>query len=126
MTRVIVCGSREIISAKLVFNAIDKFRATRPITTIISGGARGVDSIAKSYALHHGVEFVEMKADWRAYGRAAGYQRNAEMLKALGNGGAIVAVWDGQSKGTKHMVDIARKGGYEVVIEVVAIRTGVK
>lgn len=113
-TRAIVCGSRDIESQDLLTQCLDAFGTSRPLTTIISGGASGVDTLAKHHATTNGIEFVEMKANWTRHGRAAGFKRNAEMLKELGAGGVVIALWDGKSRGTKHMLEIAEKGGYEV------------
>lgn len=49
-----------------------------------------------------------MKADWDIYGKSAGYIRNAEMAKYAD---ACVVFWDGKSRGTKHMIDLAKKEG---------------
>lgn len=55
-----------------------------------------------------------MPANWSRYGRSAGYIRNQEMADYVGPSGMLVAVWDGQSRGTQHMIDIARRTGMQV------------
>lgn len=72
---------------------------------IISGGARGIDSLAIKYASNKHIPYVIMNADWEKYGKSAGYRRNVEMANSAQ---ALIAIWDGKSKGTKHMIDIAK------------------
>ena len=73
-------------------------------TTVISGGARGVDTTAENaaVALRLGVEVHP--ADWDRLGKSAGYIRNEKMVDAADR---VVAFWDGESKGTKHSIDLA-------------------
>ena len=59
-------------------------------------------------------------ADWEQYGPRAGYIRNSEMAKVATH---LIAFWDGRSKGTKHMIDIARKAGLYVLAVLVDIDT---
>lgn len=79
--------------------------------TIISGGARGADSLAVRYAKDYGHNLKVMPADWDKHGKSAGYIRNSEMLKLCDG---LIAFWDGESTGTGHMIEIARKAGKEV------------
>ena len=86
---------------------------------IISGTARGADRLGERYAKEKGYEVVRFPADWDKLGKRAGYVRNAEMAKYAisdGNIGVLVAFWDGSSRGTKHMIDLANKNGLEVFI----------
>ena len=86
---------------------------------IISGTARGADKLGERYANEYGYEVVRFPANWDRLGKRAGYVRNAEMAKyAVSDGsiGVLVACWDGASKGTKHMIDLANKYGLEVLI----------
>lgn len=69
---------------------------------IVSGGAQGVDFLAELYAKKHTLKFTEFKADWDTYGKSAGYRRNVEMAEYAD---ALIAIWDGQSKGTLHMIN---------------------
>lgn len=76
------------------------------ITVIISGGAKGADSMTKDYAKKHSIEYIEYLPDWNKYGKAAGPIRNEDIVK---NSDIIVAFWDGKSRGTKSTIDIAQK-----------------
>lgn len=105
--KVIVAGSRYITDYDVVRKALDDARENGlEITTIIEGGARGVDSLAARYATEHGIEHIRVHADWKRYGRGAGRKRNDQMA-AMGD--ALIAIWDGKSRGTRHMIDCARQ-----------------
>lgn len=78
---------------------------------IVSGGARGADKIGERFAADWSAPIKRFPADWGKHGKAAGYIRNEEMAKYAD---ILVAFWDGESKGTKHMIDLALKHGLEV------------
>lgn len=82
-------------------------------THIISGGARGIDRLACEYAVSRGVEFTEYPAEWDKYGKRAGFLRNYVMVRAAD---AMIAVWDGKNKGTKHSIDYVRATGKQVFV----------
>ena len=117
MVRVLVCGSRYLCGqdSLAVFdglNAIDEQMGE--VTTIISGGAKGADSIAEKYAINHGIEFLEFKADWEKHGKAAGPIRNKQML-VEGKPDVVLAVGT-NGPGTKNMIKQAYKvDGLEVI-----------
>lgn len=124
--RVIIAGSRDFddfpklmdsctdILSQITeqHNDLDKIR-------IVSGTARGADRLGEQYAKIAGHGVSRFPADWDTFGRAAGYVRNTQMAKyaiADRNYGVLIAFWDGKSKGTKHMIDLAEKNGLEVHI----------
>lgn len=111
--RTIIAGSRDITDERYVVKAItlSKFE----ITSVVCGGARGVDTIGRVLAEKHGVPVAMFKADWDTHGKKAGYLRNEQM--AL-NADALIAVWDGVSKGTKHMIDLAKKHNLQVYVHI--------
>lgn len=76
------------------------------ITEIVSGGARGADSIAERYAETHAIPLTIYEADWFTYGKSAGVIRNK---KIVDGSDVVVAFWDGESKGTKYTIDLCRK-----------------
>lgn len=80
-------------------------------TVIISGGAAGADAHGEHYAVSHGIPFEVYHAEWKKYGLGAGPIRNAKMAK---NADSLIAVWDGESPGTKNMVTEARKRGLKI------------
>ena len=84
---------------------------------IVSGKARGADSLGERFARQYGINVKEFPAKWMLYGKSAGYKRNEEMAKyAKENNGVLIAFWDGVSKGTKHMIDLAKKYNLDVYI----------
>lgn len=87
------------------------------ITHVICGTARGPDLLGARLAKNFGLPVSYFPADWNNLGRRAGYVRNREMAQ---NVEALLAVWDGQSKGTKHMIDTATRMGLKVHIHRVA------
>lgn len=110
--RVIVAGSRSFTDYDLLCRTLDRLLAARmPDVTIISGGARGADSLAEQYAVARGLTVVVYPADWKTHGRAAGPIRNEIMAQ---NADALAAFWDGESKGTADMVSRARQHGLPV------------
>lgn len=84
--------------------------------TIISGNARGVDRLGEQFALKHGCKLISMPANWESEGKKAGYLRNEQMAKLAT---ACIVFWDGKSKGTKHMIDLAKK--YNLNLRIVKI-----
>lgn len=81
---------------------------------IVCGCARGADTLGKQFAEEFGLKVLEYPADWDKYGKKAGYLRNEEMAKV---GNALIAFWNGKSKGTGHMIDLAKK--YKLDIRIV-------
>jgi len=79
------------------------------IATVISGGARGADSYGELWAAEKGIpveRFPIRDEDWERHGRKAAYYRNLMMAYA---GDALIALWDGQSKGTRMMIELAEE-----------------
>ena len=79
---------------------------------IISGCARGADSLGELFAEKYKLKLVQFPADWNTYGKSAGYIRNEQMAKYAvsdNNFGILIAFWDGKSRGTKNMIDLAKK-----------------
>ena len=91
-----------------------------PATTLlVEGGARGADSLARQEARKLGFEVITVKADWYKYGKAAGAIRNQLMYDTY-NPDGILAFHSNieESKGTKHMISVAKKGGTPVRLTV--------
>lgn len=103
--KVIIAGSREIINLELVLYAIED--SGFDITEVVSGKARGVDTIGEAYANMMGIPIKVFPAEWNKYGKKrAGPIRNREM--ALYADAAII-VWDGKSTGTFNMIENMKK-----------------
>jgi hypothetical protein len=107
--RVIIAGSRTITSYKYLEKCIKA--SAFDITTIISGGAKGVDALGEEYAKNNDIPLEIFPAEWNKYGKSAGYKRNVIMAE---NAEALLALWDGVSKGTGHMLTIANDKGLKI------------
>jgi predicted Rossmann fold nucleotide-binding protein DprA/Smf involved in DNA uptake len=93
-------------------------RSKFEIDTVISGTAEGVDRMGELWALDNGIPVVFYPPNWREHGKRAGYVRNAAMAA---NADALIAVWDGESPGTKMMIDLAREQQLMVFVDQVKI-----
>ncbi len=124
--RVIIAGSRDfddflklIDSCTDILSKITEHHNDLNKIRVVSGAARGADQLGEQYAKVREYELSRFPADWDGLGKRAGYVRNAEMAKYAmedGNYGVLIAFWDGKSKGTKHMIDLAEKNGLDVHI----------
>lgn len=110
--KTIIAGGRDIHDYQLVLDAIEESQI--PISVVVSGGAAGVDSLGERYADEMNITLHVYKADWQRHGRAAGPIRNKKMAE---NAEALIAIWDGKSKGTKNMIETARKHGLLVYVK---------
>jgi hypothetical protein len=120
--KIIIAGSRKITQKNIIFSAYfqglanfveDGCKLPLGNIEIISGGARGVDKIGEELAVYLRLELKVFPADWDKYGKRAGYIRNEEMAKYAD---ALIAIWDGESKGTKHMIELAKKHNLRIYI----------
>lgn len=109
--KVIIAGSRNIDDYALVVDTIR--RSGYEITEVVSGTAVGVDRLGERWALANNVPVKEMPADWNRHGNSAGPQRNRAMAEYAD---AAIIIWDGQSKGTRNMIEnmIRRKKPYHI------------
>lgn len=108
----IIAGSRTYTNYITVDRAMRSLTATR----ILSGGATGVDELGERYAQSHGIPLTIYPANWERHGKAAGPIRNEEMAR---NADALLLIWDGQSSGSKSMLQTAWK--YKLKITEVGI-----
>jgi hypothetical protein len=106
--KILVCGSRTISDEKRIFEILDEelFKSIPYIEEIVSGGAIGIDRIAEKWADLHCIKIKQFPADWKKYGRSAGIIRNKEMATYADE---VLAIWDGESKGTESTIGFARK-----------------
>jgi hypothetical protein len=109
--KVVIAGSRNVEDLYLVKEAIAESGFL--ITEVVSSGAKGVDSLAEQWASENNIPVSVFNPDWAKYGRGAGPVRNAEMTDYAD---ALIAVWDGESKGTKDMIAKAEKKGLKVFV----------
>jgi len=97
-----VIGSRSFSDYKF----LEKVLSTFDITEIISGGAKGADSLAEQYAKEHNIKTTVFLQDWNKYGKSAGFLRNADIINASDE---VIAFWDGVSRGTLDSINKAKK-----------------
>jgi hypothetical protein len=108
---VIVCGGRDYDDREFAFRTLDWMRQELSFSAIAHGGASGADALAAEWAYDRDVPQMVCKADWGAWGRAAGPIRNIEMFKK--SVPLNVIAFPG-GKGTRHMMRVARAGGAKV------------
>jgi hypothetical protein len=113
--RTIIAGSRYIKELSILQIAIQESKFL--ITTIISGCASGVDTLGELYAFIHDIPVKKFPADWDKYGKKAGMVRNKIMAE---NADALIAVWDGNSNGTRNMIDVATKNNLSVYVYIIS------
>lgn len=105
--RIAVIGSRGV--ASIDFGHV----GAKPGDVIISGGARGVDSLVALEARRRQLPVVEIRPNYARYGRAAPHIRNRKIVLSCDR---LVAFWDGESRGTAGTIELARRNGKEVQI----------
>ncbi len=112
--RVVIAGCRDYTNYEEAREYIDccvsDIRQKYQII-IVSGGCRGADMLGERYARENGFEIERYHADWETYGRSAGPRRNKQMAEVSDY---VICFWDEKSKGTKSMIDYARKCGKPV------------
>lgn len=104
--KVAIVGSRNLTISNL------KDYLPPETSTIISGGAKGIDTCAKNYALENNIDYIEFKPNYSLYKKAAPLKRNEQIVE---NADMVLAFWDGISKGTKYTMDFANKLGIKVI-----------
>lgn len=119
--KVIIAGGRDFtdvqlgLSEFLIFSneVTQEHGLTEPFARIVSGGARGADLVGERIASMCHIPVDRFIPNWDTLGKRAGFVRNAEMAD---HADALLAFWDGVSRGTKHMIDTATKKGLIVKV----------
>ena len=104
-----VIGSRG-----LTVNNLGKY-LPEDTTEIVSGGAKGIDTCARDYALMHDIKLTEFLPEYNKYGRCAPLKRNLQIIEYAD---VVIAFWDGKSKGTKYVIDNCKKKGVQVDVHI--------
>jgi len=111
--KIAIVGSREFSDMKFAQRVIMKeLLFAIPCTddvnqeelVLVSGGARGIDTLAEQEADKLKMNKTIFPAEWNKYGKSAGFIRNELIIKEADR---VIAFWDGRSKGTKHSINIA-------------------
>ena len=122
--RVIIAGGRTFNSVDVInkgtatfIKAVRKDDSLReyhnsPISCVVSGTAYGADYMGELYAKRNGIPIMQYKPDW-SVGKSAGFIRNAKMAD---NADALLAFWNGSSRGTAHMIDLAASRGLPTIV----------
>lgn len=116
--RLVIAGCRNFKNFRFVDEAIAEYLEERHVSEIVTGGAKGVDELAKAYALTNNIPHKEFLPDWERYGKGAGPKRNRKMAVY---GDALLAIWDYNSRGTMNMVDNMRWEGKPIKIVLIPI-----
>jgi hypothetical protein len=109
-----IIGSRNFTNYKLLQEILEQYKPK--ITLVVSGAAKGADSLGEKWALENNIQTLIFHADWNQYGKRAGFIRNEDIIK---NCDYCVAFWDGESKGTKHSLSLCEK--YTKPVKIVQI-----
>ena len=116
--KLIIAGGRDFTNSSAVAKQIGLIVKREGLKgpdqiTVISGCARGADTVGAQVARKNNITVIEYPAQWDTYGKSAGYRRNEQMAKAATH---LLAFWDGNSRGTAHMIEYARKCGLDVTV----------
>ena len=109
--KIIIAGGRNFRDYNQLRESCDNILVNQKEVEIVSGTAAGADTLGERYAQEKGYEVKKFPAQWDLYGKSAGYKRNQQMAEYADG---LIAFWDGKSRGTKHMIDIANKMGLKV------------
>jgi hypothetical protein len=111
--KVIIAGSRDFNDYDRLRSYCDHVLQNQTEVEIVSGAARGADQMGERYANEKGYPIKRFKPDWDRLGKSAGYVRNSDMAEYAD---ALIAFWDGSSKGSEHMINIATKHNLKIRI----------
>ena len=109
--KTIIAGSRILRDPKLVEAAVKA--SGFHITEVVSGEAAGIDQLGEKWAAVNGLPVKRFVPKWKTHGKAAGPIRNRAMAEYAQ---ALIAIWNGKSKGTENMIQQARDHGLEVYV----------
>ena len=109
--KVVIAGGRDFTNTDIAFTCIKPLVKAGDV--IISGHAFGADHIGELYALKNKLQCELYPPDWKKYGKAAGPIRNEQMAKVADK---LIAFWDGKSRGTRSMINLAKKHGCEITV----------
>lgn len=108
MKRIAIVGSRGFIDYISFSYIIDKYlyNCNRDQLTIVSGGAIGVDSLAEEYAKERNILFIKITPNYELLGKIAPFVRDKQIVNMVDS---VIALWDYESRGTKLVIEYARK-----------------
>lgn len=106
--RLAIVGGRDFQNYELMKAKLAELRKSTNIIQVVSGGARGADSLGERWADENGIPKRIFPAQWDKYGKSAGFRRNKDIVA---NCDVVAAFWDGESRGTAHTISLARETG---------------
>ena len=107
--KIAIVGSRTFEDYNAMCSFIEEKLATMEFTSIdavVSGGARGADTLAERYAREQRLQMILFPAEWKKYGRRAGFIRNVDIIRECD---VCFAFWDGESHGTQHDIELCEQ-----------------
>lgn len=110
--KVIIAGKRDYVNYQTLCDAVQE--SGFEITEIVSGGATGVDALGERYAKENSIPLKRFPAEWNKHGKSAGPRRNKQMAEY---GEALIALWNGNSAGTKNMIDNAKMKNLKIYVK---------
>jgi len=113
MFKVIIAGGRDFKDYNHLCEICDHMLQNKDDIEVVSGTAMGADQLGEKYSKERGYSLKEFPADWEEFGKAAGHIRNRQMGDYAD---ALIAFWDGKSKGTKGMIEYARTKDLQVAV----------
>ncbi|MBR3995544.1 MAG: hypothetical protein IKI97_09730 [Clostridia bacterium] len=102
-----------IIGSRGITNIDFSKYISKDITEIVSGGAKGVDTEARKYALKNNIKLTEFLPDYQQYGKSAPLKRNISIIEYAD---FVIAFWDGKSRGTKFVIDNCKKINKQIFV----------
>lgn len=108
---VLICGSRSITDL-----SIGRYINPKEVGQVVHGGATGVDALAEQWAKNNNIESVIFSPNYEVYGKRASLVRDKEMVEYAD---FVIAFWDGQSHGTKYVIDYCKKIGRKCIVHLI-------
>lgn len=106
MMKVAIIGSRSYTDYDRLKYILDALSEKINIDLIVSGGAKGADTLGYKYAIENNIKTLIFKPEWDKYGKIAGFIRNEQIVKSSD---IVLAFWDGISNGTKNSIGLCEK-----------------
>jgi len=101
-----IVGSRDFNDYDALVKFIKEKINLKDVESVISGGARGADSLAERFAYNFKFKTIIFKPDWNKHGKKAGFLRNILIIE---NADVVFAFWDGESRGTLLSINLAKE-----------------
>lgn len=90
---------------EFIDETIDKYNL-EDVDLVVSGAAKGADALGAKFAKDNGIDLLEFPAEWKKYGKSAGFRRNVTIIE---NCDICFAFWDGESHGTQHDLQLCKE-----------------